>query len=168
MTKELLHIENFAGIRHADIELARMNVFIGPQASGKSVCAKLFFYFKECIKDLASNVLNEQSKAEIRTDNQHTFLKYFPSYYWGKGVFTLRYSFGDLWIEIKRKTSDSKTVEIVHSPYYDRILKNARQALKKLELSSATSFEVYENSRNTAFRAINDSISTQIGMCQAF
>ena len=43
--EETLHIQNFAGITDATISLSRMNVFIGPQASGKSVCAKLIDFY---------------------------------------------------------------------------------------------------------------------------
>ncbi|NET05121.1 MAG: AAA family ATPase [Symploca sp. SIO2B6] len=41
---ERLLIENFVGIKKLDIELKKINILIGPQASGKSVCAKLLFY----------------------------------------------------------------------------------------------------------------------------
>ena len=51
MTKvvERLVITNFLDIEHADIEIKSFNVLIGPQASGKSVIAKLLWFFKSFI-----------------------------------------------------------------------------------------------------------------------
>ena len=126
----MLHIENFAGIRNADIELARMNVFIGPQASGKSVCAKLFFFFKECLNDTDS--LHEFTKTERRTVHTKTFLKYFPSASWNKGIFTLRYVCDEFWIEVQRKASTSNTIEIIYSSRCDEILEAVRKSLKNM------------------------------------
>ena len=40
--KSKLIIKNFGPIEHADLELKSVNVFIGPQASGKSTIAKLY------------------------------------------------------------------------------------------------------------------------------
>ncbi|MDL2280211.1 AAA family ATPase, partial [Desulfovibrio sp. OttesenSCG-928-G11] len=46
--KEMAHlvINNFGPIKHFESSIARMNVLIGPQASGKSTVAKLLFYLK--------------------------------------------------------------------------------------------------------------------------
>ncbi len=43
---EKLRIENFAGISLLEIELNEINILLGPQALGKSITAKLLFYFK--------------------------------------------------------------------------------------------------------------------------
>ena len=111
-----------------------MNVFIGPQASGKSVCAKLFFFFKECITNIALETINEHTKSQIRVSQQGTFIKYFPPAYWSKGLFKLRYSCGDLWIEISRKTNEAMTIGFTYSPLYDRLLQSARQVLKAMAM----------------------------------
>ena len=39
-------VKNFVGIKELEIDVKRINILIGPQASGKSVCAKLFFTLK--------------------------------------------------------------------------------------------------------------------------
>ncbi len=43
---ERLIIRNFAGIDEIDIELGRINIFIGAQASGKSICVKCLYFSK--------------------------------------------------------------------------------------------------------------------------
>ncbi len=130
MTKEYLSIENFAGISESEIELGRMNVFIGPQASGKSVCAKLFFFFKECASNIAFEAIKERTKDQIQNGHIDTFIKYFPPNYWSRGLFKLRYSCGDMWIEIERAASEAATIEISYALQYDQLMKDARQILE--------------------------------------
>ena len=43
---EFIRISNFGGIKEMEMELKPINVIIGPQASGKSVTAKLLYFFK--------------------------------------------------------------------------------------------------------------------------
>lgn len=160
MTKEYLSIENFAGLDEEKIELGRMNVFIGPQASGKSVCAKLFFFFKECASVIAYEALDEQTKSQIRRRNRETFLKYFPPDFWGKGPFKLRYSCGEIWIEILRKSNEAKTVEIAYSPQYDRLLATGRQMLKATESLRRTAIQA-QQPRNDQYKEIFDKIASE-------
>lgn len=160
MTKEYLSIENFAGLKENEIELGRMNVFIGPQASGKSVCAKLFFFFKECASVIAYEALDEQTKSQIRRRNRETFLKYFPPDFWGKGPFKLRYSCGEIWIEILRKSNEAKTVEIAYSPQYDRLLATGRQMLKATESLRRTAIQA-QRPRNDQYKEIFDKIASE-------
>lgn len=102
---ETLHIQNFAGITDATLTLSRMNVFIGPQASGKSVCAKLLFYFRERVNNpywlLSENGDDTKSEREER----RTFNTLFPPLKRGEGRFRLHYSIGDLTMTV---TEDPK------------------------------------------------------------
>jgi predicted ATPase len=40
---ESIRIQSFAGLKDVTIELKPINVFVGPQAAGKSVAAKLIY-----------------------------------------------------------------------------------------------------------------------------
>ena len=62
---EKLTVKNFAGITDLKIEIKRINILIGPQASGKSVCAKLLFYFKDFVWAILAAVENEQTKRTL-------------------------------------------------------------------------------------------------------
>lgn len=55
--KEILFIDGFCGIRDTQIVINKINLFIGEQASGKSVSAKLIYFFKEVILDIPTHVI---------------------------------------------------------------------------------------------------------------
>lgn len=44
---ESIHIKDFRGIEEMTLEINKINILIGPQASGKSVTAKLIYFFKK-------------------------------------------------------------------------------------------------------------------------
>ncbi len=60
MAKETLTVKNFGPIREAHLELGKVTVFIGKQASGKSVLAKLLMIFSDAIQDRKINSLMGQ------------------------------------------------------------------------------------------------------------
>ena len=96
MTERLI-IQNFAGIQHIDIEIKKFNILIGPQAIGKSVCAKLLFYFKNFTSEII-NAVGETSHTKktiytrriIETGFETRFLEYFPLVSWGDNFFSIR------------------------------------------------------------------------------
>ena len=49
MQKESLVVQNFFTLKDIDIDLAKFNVFIGEQASGKSLLVKLIYFFRNTI-----------------------------------------------------------------------------------------------------------------------
>lgn len=63
---EELKIKGFAGISRAEIQVKQFTIFIGHQASGKSICAKLIYYFRQMISGMALEVSSGSSKVEIK------------------------------------------------------------------------------------------------------
>ena len=49
MKNEKLIVKNFLTLKNIDIDLAKFNVFIGEQASGKSLITKLLYFFREIL-----------------------------------------------------------------------------------------------------------------------
>ena len=137
-TNETLTIKNFAGIREASFDLSRINVFIGPQASGKSVCAKLLFYFKEVVFGLATEIASEQegTETQITVHHRERFLKYFPLSSWGDAVFSVQYLFSALWITIERHQVGSSHITITYSKYYEALLVAGRRSLPEESIFS--------------------------------
>ena len=71
--KEKIYIDGFAGLNNFEMELNRINVLIGPQASGKSVVAKLVYfcrwfpsYFFSQNQKYGSTEVDKIAKDELR------------------------------------------------------------------------------------------------------
>lgn len=76
---EKIIITNFGGIEHMEMELSGFNVFIGQQASGKSVTAKLIYFFKNIYRQLANAIIDEKSFERATEHLIDKFYQYFPA-----------------------------------------------------------------------------------------
>ncbi|MEG4809805.1 AAA family ATPase [Microcoleus sp. F8-D3] len=142
---EKLIVKNFAGIKDLEIEIKRINILIGPQASGKSVCAKLLFYFKNFVWEILSVVYNEQTKRNLDSNYSKTFEEYFPPDCWGKQHFFIRYEISNLFIEVSRKQDTKGRISLSYSDFFKKELRNLRNLLKKgreKRLGIAPSFDI--------------------------
>lgn len=118
MTERLI-IQNFAGIQHINIEIKKFNILIGPQASGKSICAKLLFYFKNITSEIIYAVDEtgySQKNVEIKFKTR--FLEYFPSISWGQKSSLIRYENNTSFIEITLSKTNKESIEIRYSADY--------------------------------------------------
>jgi AAA15 family ATPase/GTPase len=164
MALETLRIQNFAGIAEATVSLKQMTVLIGPQASGKSVTAKLFFFFKEIIRRMVLGIVEERSKRQLRADDRDIFLNYFPPSSWSKGLFEINYSYGEFEVLVSREGKDSSTVSIEYKGSYDRLLQAGRQALKRAhEAQKRSEEDVFFDPRFEVRMTVNRKIMRQIG-----
>lgn len=90
---EILKINNFLCIENAEIEIKRINLFIGEQAQGKSVIAKLIYFFKDYPHTLIESVYRGVTTKE-GSDGivLAKFEKIFPAYTWSSTAFNITYS----------------------------------------------------------------------------
>lgn len=130
---ERLIVKNFAGIKELEIEVKRINILIGPQASGKSVCAKLLFYFKNFVWEILSVVENEQSKRDLDSNYSKTFEKYFPPESWGEDNFYIKYEIADVSIEIIRTGVNKGKISLIYSDFFKKELSELRNLRKKVK-----------------------------------
>lgn len=93
--KETITIKNFGGLKDAVIPLNSINIFIGKQASGKSVTAKLIYFFKKIISNIMFDVIREKTKEESDAITLDVFIKYFPQEVWTNSFFYIKYEFGN-------------------------------------------------------------------------
>jgi hypothetical protein len=142
MPFETLHIRNFAGLTDVRFELKPVTVLIGPQAAGKSVSAKLAFFFKDVVRRLPSYVLGEGSQAEARREDERVFLGFFPVESWSEGDFAITYSVGKLTIAVRRSSVDTGAVEIEYSSVYDELFEVGRAAIEQLDRAEAPLFDI--------------------------
>ena len=128
---EKLTVKNFAGITDLEIEVKRINILIGPQASGKSVCAKLLFYFKNFVWEILAAVDNEQTKRTLDSNYSKKFEEYFPPDSWGKQDFYIRYEIANIFIEVSRKKENKGKIVLSYSELFKQEFTELRNLLKK-------------------------------------
>ncbi len=145
---EKLIIKKFAGIKSLEIDLAQINVLIGPQASGKSITAKLFYYFKSFFAEIRKGVENKSSKRVIDTEHLNKFMTYFPKESWSEEDFSIKYQINQTYMSINR--SNGKTVKFEYSDSIKKLISAARRILnkEKAKLKSTKSLHGFELTHN--------------------
>ncbi|PAA35321.1 hypothetical protein CJU79_20040 [Pseudomonas fragi] len=86
-----LSINDFLGLKKVKVELRRINVFIGPQAQGKSVISKLIYFFKELPSSILDSSMERKDKRQFDSACKERFLSIFPLYAWEKTPFLITY-----------------------------------------------------------------------------
>ncbi|MDB9514151.1 AAA family ATPase [Kamptonema animale CS-326] len=142
---EKLIIRNFAGIKDLEIEVKRINILIGPQASGKSVCAKLLFYFKNFVWEILSVVESEQTKRNLDLNYSKRFEEYFPPDCWGKQDFFIRYEISNVFIEVTRRKDSKAKISLSYSDLFKKELADLRNLMKRLREKSSEKDIQYDN-----------------------
>jgi len=145
---EKLIVKDFAGIKDMEIDVKRVNILIGPQASGKSVCAKLLFYFKNFVWEILSVVENKQTKRNLDSNYSKTFEEYFPPDSWGKQDFFIKYEISNVFIEVSRKQNTKGKISLSYSDFFNKELKDLRNLLKKAGEKSSERNTKYDNLEN--------------------
>lgn len=169
--KENLIIENFGGIDNINISINKINIFIGPQVTGKSICAKLLFFFKKFDTEFINAIENEISKMELDERLTSKFYEYFPIHTYPKKKFLLRYEINDYFIEIKG--NGEKEIELIYSEEYKNIFNEFKQNYKKNKSNFADidKFELYKsyNEMKKKYLAmLKDKIGENAGFSQLF
>ncbi len=131
---KLLTIENFSCIKTAEIEFARMTLFIGPQASGKSVICKLAYFFIEAAEQQAASLMKLESYEKFTELIKQKFIEWFPIGAWGKEKFKVEFKCGKYSITLTRKAykktvSDDFRLKLSDEfkTQYEELLKNAQK-----------------------------------------
>lgn len=129
-----LQVQNFLGIKDAEIDLDGMTVIIGAQASGKSVIARLIYFFNDYFSDFDTTAISSnEHKKTFDSRKRREFYQIFPPYSWEKDEFSIRYSNGEHEVSIGSAANSSgisiSTSEGVAT--YFRNLKNTYRAFTK-------------------------------------
>lgn len=161
--KETITIENFGGIKKAVIPLNSINIFIGKQASGKSVTAKLIYFFRKVFEDIFDGLIEDKKQKDIDKEISLRFKKYFSVDSWSKGRFSIQYDPGEYLINrdegqghvrlenilIERKGKDD--ISINYSALFD-LLSNILDYLKsQLDVDSSKNILQTFNNRQKDF-----------------
>jgi AAA15 family ATPase/GTPase len=131
---EKIEIKGFVGIKDVTLEIKNINILIGPQASGKSIVAKLLFYFKNFIPEITKAAMSAGHKRDLDKNFKKRFEEYFPPSSWGSGSFSIRYSINQQFIEIHRKSGakkDSSGIALSYSDFYKDKFTEFRNSIQK-------------------------------------
>jgi AAA15 family ATPase/GTPase len=108
---EQIEINGFLTIDHAKFEIKKINILIGAQAQGKSVIAKLVYFFKNYFSEIfIESIKKFETKRDIEKKCLIQFEKIFPRYSWANQEFSIFYKNGDYHISIIRTNIDNKYV----------------------------------------------------------
>ncbi len=145
---EKLIVDNFAGIKHLEIELNKINIILGPQASGKSVTAKLFFYFKSFFGEIRQAIEDNKSKREIDKEYLNRFITYFPKETWPGKDFSICYSVNETSMQIIKKNGNS--IKFEYSDNIKKLIGQSRILLRNEQekLSNSKHISPLEVSQN--------------------
>lgn len=131
---EHLKVQNFLVIKEADIEVKRLTLIIGPQANGKSIVAKLLYFFRVFISETyLQSVRNLENKRQIEKTGKSDFEQYFPKYTWSNQPFKIKYQNDDFEITlIRSKNKHGKfATKLDYSKNMAEFHRNLKRIIKK-------------------------------------
>ncbi|MFM0670243.1 AAA family ATPase [Paraburkholderia sediminicola] len=134
-----LEIVNFSCIREANIELNRLTIIIGPQASGKSVISKLLFFFFDLGNLQRIAIEGGKDFDGFKILLKKKFSELFPISAWGDRQFKILFCIGEHEFKLTRtiyndklteniRVSSSKNVETFYKSQVDIFKKLSKQA----------------------------------------
>jgi len=139
---ETLIVKNFLTLKDINFKVNSINILIGPQAEGKSLIAKLVYFFKIIPQWFSFSVFNQYQKKEFDNLLLRDFTDIFPSYSWTGNIFEIKYTYDntDAEVIIYPKILKSKKTKL-YIKYSDGIIKTFKklkskysQYLKKMSL----------------------------------
>ncbi|MCY7331634.1 MAG: ATP-binding protein [Pseudanabaena sp. CAN_BIN31] len=75
-------IKNFGAVKYAEIEIKKVLVLIGEQASGKSTIAKLIYFFKSLRDDVFNQIYQDQERDYFDVNTDVVFVLQNKFYNW--------------------------------------------------------------------------------------
>jgi AAA15 family ATPase/GTPase len=123
---ETININQFASLKEASIETGAITLIIGRQATGKSVSAKLIFFFREIGFQLLAAATAGKSVEEFKTDCKAKFRRYFPPDSWPPKNFSIIYKNNDQKICVEYNHANGKSpvgsITLTLSAFYEESL----------------------------------------------
>ncbi|MBU0557701.1 MAG: ATP-binding protein [Alphaproteobacteria bacterium] len=136
-----LTVRDFACFTDAQIEIDSLTIIVGPQASGKSLLARLIFFFGRIPEWVIASAEQGDSLHEFRRKVELSFLELFPSSAWGRTKFKIDFAFGDEIFSIHRRTRGKSPADFVQFSI------NSTMQSRYLDLRER--FEAYHQKFNT-------------------
>ncbi len=114
--KEKIVVRNFSVIDNIEIDVKKINILIGPQAAGKSVLAKLVYFFKTISSEMSVSIILAEGKRKLDHRLKQSFALMFPEYIIRRKDFEVTYYYGHNFITITNEKAKSyKSFKISYS-----------------------------------------------------
>ncbi|MDJ0619424.1 MAG: ATP-binding protein [Calothrix sp. MO_192.B10] len=134
---EKLTVINFLNIEDIELNLAKINILIGPQASGKSIIAKLIYFFKDFFLKYRSSILRQQNKADFDKNIIKNFKEIFPEYSWKEQKFNITYHLNDYYVCLYTKELANNKYKL-SLEYSEHLVKSRRKIFAEYKKRSKT------------------------------
>jgi predicted ATPase len=177
---ERLIVKNFLCLKDIDIEVKDFLVLIGPQAAGKSLCAKLLYFFRTIFVEIAlyyfdTSTSKKRSDLDMLLRNKFEF--FLPKSYWDEQDFYIEYQYGAekiFGIEKEKKQGlklyfDPKLLEILQyiKPLPQNMIDNVDRDPKTLMLNKASIplliYNIFIPAGRAFFSLLQENISRSLG-----
>lgn len=129
---ESIEIQNFLTIKKTSISLKKINVFIGPQAQGKSIFAKLIYFMKEIPQELIKTVVEGNTKRVFSSLMKAKFEEMFPKYSWQNQDFNINYKNSHYYVQIQNANGK---FSITFSDDIGKSIRHGRAIIKKSDVN---------------------------------
>ena len=123
-----LTVKNFLTLKDISLDIPKINIIIGPQAEGKSLLAKLIYFFKTFVRDFRNAIVFKETRREFDRRIVKKFDSIFPHYTWENTKFEIEYTFGSRKIVIYSNNSRGSKINLTIE--YSASIKQAFEALK--------------------------------------
>jgi ABC-type cobalamin/Fe3+-siderophores transport system ATPase subunit len=120
---EKLTIRNFAGFKSVEILTSPVTGLIGPQASGKSVIAKLLYFFREIASRMPGAVIDGMDGERYKQECCERFCRYFSIKNTSASKASIAYASNERKIQIKFPAAVAPKLIMEWDGFYDSILK---------------------------------------------
>lgn len=162
---EAVEITNFLSIKRASVGLCNITAVIGPQASGKSVVAKLFYFGRTYLLRYFNSVyMQDYDTRGFKAEQLDDFIGLFGGLEGFDGKFKIEYTIGSYAVSVVRSAQGGKP-KIKHSPEvdsvggklkreYTKFSKDAAEQNKNAGRSSYYEFRRHSSEIESFFRSI--------------
>ena len=127
-------INNFLSITHAEIEIRKITLFIGPQAAGKSVIVKLYYFFnllnEILMQEVRSSIETRTLKERVKDSMYRRFCEIFPVYTWRYKGFEITYETKESSVVIRHRARSS-ALEIELGERYETCIEKCIACLSR-------------------------------------
>ncbi len=130
---QTLKVRSFLVLKKVDIEVKKINVIIGPQANGKSLIAKLLYFFQNVSKDFIIGIRAQSTKRELDKKIIDEFETKFPRYSWEGSSFKIQYIIDGIDFSIlgEKNTRGKTSISVSYSEDLVKLFNNKKKLYKK-------------------------------------